>query len=720
MREMELWGGHECSLNRVGSVFRDQTELSGHGVREGDLDLFASLGLAALRYPLLWERVAPDRPDRMDWRWADARLTRLRALAIRPILGLVHHGSGPAYTDLLADDFASGLAQFASAAAARFDWVEEWTPVNEPLTTARFSALYGLWYPHARDERSFWRALLNQIDGIRLAMRAIRRVVPHGRLIQTEDLGRTWATAPLRDQAGFDNSRRWMTWDLLCGRVTRDHALWKRIGAFGLEDRLRAIADDPCPPEVIGVNHYLTSDRFLDHRFRHYPAHTRGGNADRRFADVEAIRVLDPPSGGLGGALRETWQRYGIPLAATEIHNGCTREEQMRWFADAWQEARRLRGEGVAVEAVTSWALLGSQGWNTLLTAEGCYEAGAFDSSGGAPRPTALARSMALRDAALRHPVLAGAGWWRRPGRLHYPTAARPAPMRDHAPAAAGQGAPLLIAGATGSLGRALAAACRRRNIRFLLTDRAALDVTDDRSIAAALDRSRPWAVINATGWVRVDEAEREADACFAINAHGAAALARACGERGIQSATFSSDLVFDGRAGRAYVESDAVAPLGVYGRSKAAAEAAILAIPGEPLIVRTAAFFSPFDRFNMADAAMRAMTEARPWPAARDQIVSPTYVPHLCDAVLDLVIDDARGIWHLSSGQALSWSDFARRVARRCGLDGALVRPVDGASLELAAARPPSAALASQRGRLMPDLDVALTAFAADWNVSR
>jgi hypothetical protein len=62
----------------------------------------------------------------------------------------VHHGSGPRHTDLLDPAFATGLADYAGAVAARYPWVTDWTPVNEPLTTARFAALYGFWYPHAR------------------------------------------------------------------------------------------------------------------------------------------------------------------------------------------------------------------------------------------------------------------------------------------------------------------------------------------------------------------------------------------------------------------------------------------------------------------------------------------------------------------------------------------------------------------------------------------
>src|SRR5262249_42301708 len=153
---------------------------------------------------------------------------------------------------LLDDRFPSGLAAHAAAVAKRYPWVTDWTPVNEPLTTARFSCLYGLWYPHKKHEILTWRALLNEVDAVRLAMREIRRINSEARLIQTDDLGFCHATIQMAAQATFENERRWLTWDLLFGRVLPGHALWDRLCAAGLKDRLLAIADDPCPPDVIG------------------------------------------------------------------------------------------------------------------------------------------------------------------------------------------------------------------------------------------------------------------------------------------------------------------------------------------------------------------------------------------------------------------------------------------------------------------------------------
>ena len=720
MHALELWGGHECTVNRVGDLFHDQTRRTGHHQRIEDLERFADLGLKALRYPVLWERIAPQSPDAFDWDWTDLRLDRIRELGMRPIAGLLHHGSGPRYTSLVDPSFPELFGGFARAAARRYPWICDWTPVNEPLTTARFSALYGHWHPHLTDEVAFWTALINQIEGVQRAMAEIRTVNPAARLVQTEDLGRAYSTRALAHQAEYDNARRWMTWDLLAGRVTREHPFWARLDGFGFGDRLRALADAPCPPDVIGVNHYLTSDRFLDHRVERYPPHRVGGNAFMSYADVEAVRVALPAPGGLEGALEEAWARYRLPLAVTESHNGCTREEQARWIRDGWETAGRLRARGVEVRAVTAWALLGAFDWNSLLTREGGrYEIGAFDVRAPEPRPTALAAELARigRGAQEPHPATTGPGWWRRDIRLEFlpvfRTPESPEPRAEWRPEAAA-GAPLLILGATGTLGRALARACEWRGLAYRLTSRHELDLSDAASVARGLDRIQPWAVANAAGWVRVDEAEREQEACLAANAAGAVRLARACRERGLPIVSFSSDLVFDGRLGRAYVESDLPAPLNVYGLSKARAEREILELGGAALVVRTAAFFSPYDPHNFAAHVVRSLIAGEAFEAAHDLVVSPTYVPDLVDATLDLLIDGETGVRHLANRGALSWAEFARGVAAALQLDPDLVRDRHAGEFGWPAKRPKHVPLATERGEVMPPLEEALMRFAS------
>jgi dTDP-4-dehydrorhamnose reductase len=430
---LELWGGVECTVNRVGDRFLDQLERTGHAARPDDLDRIAALGLRTLRYPVLWERTAPRGLAAADWRWADDRLGRLRRLGVRPVVGLVHHGSGPRGTSLLDSHFATGLARFAGAVAERYPWVEDYTPVNEPLTTARFSGLYGHWHPHRRDDTAFARALVVQCRAIALAMRAVRSVNPAARLVQTEDLGRTWSTPALAYQVDFENERRWITWDLLTGRVDRGHALWPFLVGAGVgEDELKAFLDAPCPPDVVGVNHYATSERFLDERLECYPAHLHGGNGRDRYADVAAVRALAGGPAGLAALLGEAWARYRLPLAVTEVHLGGPSDEQIRWLVEAWDAAGEARLSGADVRAVTVWALVGSVDWPSLLTREdGLYEPGCFDVRGGAPRETPLAEAVRALAAGRRpaHPALGQPGWWRRPDRFVYPPAEAGSPV---------------------------------------------------------------------------------------------------------------------------------------------------------------------------------------------------------------------------------------------------------------------------------------------------
>jgi dTDP-4-dehydrorhamnose reductase len=285
----ELWGGIECTVNRVGDCYFDQCQKSGHAQRIDDLDILSSLGIRALRYPVLWEKVAPEGVNQADWRWTDERLQRLRELEIRPIAGLVHHGSGPRHTSLLDDGFAEGLAEYAGAVATRYPWLNDYTPVNEPLTTARFSGLYGHWYPHANDGLSFARALLNECRATVLAMNAIRKVNPQARLVQTDDLGKTSSTEALVYQADFENERRWLAFDLLCGRVTREHSMWGYLRWVGIASaELEWFLRHPCPPDIIGINHYLNSERFLDERLERYPQTHTG-------ATVETLTPMSQP-----------------------------------------------------------------------------------------------------------------------------------------------------------------------------------------------------------------------------------------------------------------------------------------------------------------------------------------------------------------------------------------------------------------------------------------
>jgi dTDP-4-dehydrorhamnose reductase len=720
---LQLWGGVECTVNRVHDRYFCQLSRSGHTTRDDDLERFAQLGIRALRYPVLWERTAPDGLEASDWRWPDAGLKRTAELGIEPIVGLVHHGSGPRHTSLVDPAFPDLLEQYAGAVAARYPWVKYYTPVNEPLTTARFSGLYGVWYPHGRDEKMFGRALLYQCRAIVQAMRAIRAVNPDAALVQTDDLSKTYSTALLKYQADFQNQLRWLGWDLLCGRVDRKHPVWHWLThECACEPvELAWFQEHPCPPAVIGVNYYVTSERFLDERVENYPEHYVGGNGRHRYVDIEAARVLRQPTLDVAARIAEAWERYHIPVAITEAHIDTTREDQLRWLHEVWIAADTARRAGADVRAVTLWALLGAHDWNCLVTqCRDYYEPGVFDVRSEPPRKTALA-ALARDLAAGRtptHPVLNGAGWWKRSDRFHSApvsliTAEQEPPHHRMPPPQ-----PLLISGATGTLGSAFARICSARGLEHRLLSRTELDIAEPDSVERALDQHRPWAVINAAGYVRVDDAERDAERCFRENTIGPAVLARACARHGVQLLTFSSDLVFDGKRDCPYVESDPTAPLNVYGLSKARAERRVLERHPGALVVRTSAFFSPWDNYNFVTLVLRALAAGSSFNAADDLIVSPTYVPDLVHAALDLLVDGESGIWHLANSGGTSWADLAAQAAKLAGVDASRLEARPSRELDFAARRPSYSALASARGTLLPALDDALGRYLAHLSV--
>jgi dTDP-4-dehydrorhamnose reductase len=233
--------------------------------------------------------------------------------------------------------------------------------------------------------------------------------------VVTEDLGYTWSTPKLAYQAEHENLRRWVTFDLLFGRVDRSHPLrWWLVREGATDRELDALVAEPCPPDLLGVNYYVTSERYLDENLALYPAYTHGGNGRHHYADTEAARSCG--AGGIEPLLRDVWDRYGCPIAITEAHMGCTREEQLRWLLEIYDGAIDARARGADIRAITAWSVFGAFDWASLVTREeGHYEPGLFDVRSTPPRPTALAAAVRELAAGRRpeHPCLHGTPWWR-------------------------------------------------------------------------------------------------------------------------------------------------------------------------------------------------------------------------------------------------------------------------------------------------------------------
>ncbi|HYI33483.1 MAG TPA: sugar nucleotide-binding protein [Glaciibacter sp.] len=717
-KSVEMWAGLECTVNRTVHGYSDQSAFTGHDVRGlDDLAAFASLGVRRIRYPVLWENTAPMSPGDCDFTTSDARLGGLRQQGISPIVGLVHHGSGPAYTSLVDPEFPRQLAAYAAKVAGRYPWVDAYTPVNEPLTTARFSGLYGFWYPHGRDDRTFARALYNEIAGTILSMRAIRKVNPSARLVQTDDLGRAGGTWRMRYRVEFENDRRWLTMDLLMGRVTPAHPMYSYLTNQGglSEGELRWLVDNACPPDIIGINHYPLSNRFLDHRIDLYPEWAQADDGINRYVDVGAVDTGQAESPSPEGLLREVWHRYRTPFAVTEAHIAGGREMQLRWLHEIWTTASRLQREGAPIIAVTAWALLGAFDWNTLCTTAGGdkrYESGVFDARWSPPRPTALAemiRSLAS-GGSFEHPLLDRPGYWHQRGRALF----APSALSSPATVPRLRSRPLLVIGAGGELGRAFSQSCDLRGIDHVLLPREGLELTAEGT-EDLLQGIQPWAVIDASQ--RNGRVQANPERLWRENARGTQYLAAACARHGIRFATFSSGSVFDGNATAPYRESHPVSPASAYGLAAAHAERGVTEVNPDALVIRPGTLFSPDGSNGLMGLTVRALRSGQTVRATHNVTVSPTYVPDLVGACLDLIADRVAGLLHVANKGAVTWADWARSAARLVGADSTqvVICPATASVSGSPVSRPRYRVLESERVDLLAPFEDAFERFSSE-----
>jgi dTDP-4-dehydrorhamnose reductase len=223
----------------------------------------------------------------------------------------------------------------------------------------------------------------------------------------------------------------------------------------------------------------------------------------------------------------------------------------------------------------------------------------------------------------------------------------------------------LLVTGAAGQLGRALAGAAG--DVGLAALDQAALDVTDVAAVRRAVEHHAPDAVVNAAAYTAVDRAEAEPDRAFAVNRDGAANLAAACAEAGLPLLHVSTDYVFDGAKGAPYTEEDAPHPLGVYGQSKWEGEEAIRAALPEHVIVRTAWVFGAHGH-NFVRTILRLAGEQETLRVVADQQGSPTAAADLARALLGIAREVTAwpgrwGTYHLAGRPPTTWHGLAVAV---------------------------------------------------------
>lgn len=229
----------------------------------------------------------------------------------------------------------------------------------------------------------------------------------------------------------------------------------------------------------------------------------------------------------------------------------------------------------------------------------------------------------------------------------------------------------VLVSGAGGQLGRALVAAAPAQ-AEVVPLPRVALDITEPAAVAAALAQHRPALVINAAAYTHVDGAEAQPALAMLGNREGPATLAAAAAAAGVRLLHVSTDFVFDGRASRPYRPDAPVAPLNVYGRSKAEGEVLVRRALPEALIVRTAWLYSAQGP-NFVLRMIELMGRCERVEVVADQIGTPTHAARLAEALWALALAGATGIHHYTDAGTASWYDFAVAIREEALAAGVL-----------------------------------------------
>lgn len=263
----------------------------------------------------------------------------------------------------------------------------------------------------------------------------------------------------------------------------------------------------------------------------------------------------------------------------------------------------------------------------------------------------------------------------------------------------------ILAFGADGQLGQELAECAGRRGIALHTIGRAETDIADAGAVANALALVSPAIVVNAAAYTKVDRAESEADAAFRANALGAGVVAAACAAIDVPLIHISTDYVFDGTKSRAYAEDDPIAPLGVYGRSKAEGEAAVRREIEHHVIMRTSWVYGAYGA-NFLKSILRLASERDELRIVADQRGCPTATADIAEAILSIspVLAARSPVWgtyHFAGQGVTTWHGFATEiVACQAPITGKRPRvtPISTAEYPTAARRPANSELDCSR----------------------
>jgi beta-glucosidase/6-phospho-beta-glucosidase/beta-galactosidase len=316
-----------------------------------DLALAAALGATEVRYGFPWYRLSPE-PGIWDWRWTDEVVAEASRLGLGLIVDLVHYGTPTWLTGSFTDPaYPDTVADYAGAVARRYRGrIAGITPLNEPLVTASFVGLRGIWPPHETGQHGWARVVVSLAEGVQRSIHAIRREVPATKIVHVEATHVWKASGPdLEAERELLDCKNFLPTDLVLGRVDAEHELHGWLLDHGIAiGRLDALLAGGASPDVIGINYYPElSARELAHH----------GGA------VVGV-TFNAWTEGLDGIIRGFVDRYGLPVLVSETAVEGDDAHRTGWLDAVVGLLHGLRAEGVPVLGLVWWPLFDFVDWS--------------------------------------------------------------------------------------------------------------------------------------------------------------------------------------------------------------------------------------------------------------------------------------------------------------------------------------------------------------------
>lgn len=269
----------------------------------------------------------------------------------------------------------------------------------------------------------------------------------------------------------------------------------------------------------------------------------------------------------------------------------------------------------------------------------------------------------------------------------------------------------VLITGGSGQLGMAIVCVAKSSVNSYIAVSHDEVDICHGESIVEAIEHHNIDTIINCAAYTNVDGAEDDEARAVEINGHAVATLAHICRDRGIRLIHISTDYLFGGNAQRAtpYIESDSVAPINAYGRSKVMGEAAVVEMGG--IVIRTSWLYAPWGR-NFVRTILHLAQERDELSVVDDQRGVPTSALGLARMLVAIIdngsVELMRGVYHYSDMGETTWYGFAKEIVAQAGIDRCAIRACSTAERNMRAQRPAYSVLNTERIAAIRGVDMA------------